>query len=80
MGISGISIWQLLIVLLIVLLIFGTKRLKGLGTDLGGALKGFRKAMSDAEDTEQEVRRQIEQPDAEFGESSKSEQESHRHS
>lgn len=44
---SGIGIWQLLIILTIVLLIFGTKRLKGLGGDIGGAIKGFRDAMSD---------------------------------
>lgn len=49
MGISGIGIWQLLIILVIVLLLFGTKRLKGLGGDLGGAIKGFKKAMSDEE-------------------------------
>lgn len=47
MGLSGIGIWQLLIVLVIVLLLFGTKRLKGLGGDLGGAIKGFKKAMTD---------------------------------
>jgi len=47
MGLGGISIWQLLIVLLIVLLVFGGKRLKNLGSDLGTALKGFRKAMHD---------------------------------
>jgi sec-independent protein translocase protein TatA len=45
----GISIWQLLIVLVIVLLLFGTKRLRNLGGDLGGAIKGFKKAMSDEE-------------------------------
>ena len=51
MGFSGISIWQLLIVLVIVVLIFGTKRLKGMGTDVGGFIKGFRGAMSgDADD------------------------------
>ena len=44
MGFGGISIWQLLIVLAIVVLLFGTKRLKGIGGDLGNALKGFRKA------------------------------------
>ncbi|HEY7774049.1 MAG TPA: twin-arginine translocase TatA/TatE family subunit [Marinagarivorans sp.] len=44
---SGIGIWQLLIVLVIVLLLFGTKRLKGLGGDLGGAIKGFKKAMTE---------------------------------
>lgn len=45
MGLGGISIWQLLIILAIVILIFGTKRLKTLGGDLGGALRSFRKAM-----------------------------------
>lgn len=47
MGIGGIGIWQLLIVLAIVLLLFGTKRLKNLGGDLGGAIKGFKKAVAD---------------------------------
>jgi len=47
---SGISIWQLLIVLVIVIAIFGTKRLRTLGSDLGSAVKGFRSAMSEAED------------------------------
>jgi len=49
MGIGGISIWQLLIILAIVLLLFGTKRLSGLGGDLGGAIKGFKKAIADDE-------------------------------
>lgn len=47
MGIAGISIWQLLIILAIVVLLFGTKRLKGFGGDLGGAIKGFKNAMKD---------------------------------
>ena len=47
MGFGGISLWQLLIVLVIVLLLFGTKKLKGMGSDLGGAIKGFKKAMND---------------------------------
>ena len=47
MGLGGISIWQLLIVLVIVLLLFGTKKLRNLGTDLGGAVKGFRSTMKD---------------------------------
>jgi len=41
----GISLWQLLIVLAIVLLLFGTKKLRSIGGDLGGAVKGFRNAM-----------------------------------
>lgn len=48
----GISIWQLLIVLVIVVLLFGTKRLKSLGSDLGGAIKGFRSAVKDGEEDE----------------------------
>ncbi|WP_439133771.1 twin-arginine translocase TatA/TatE family subunit [Pseudomaricurvus sp.] len=47
MGIGGISIWQLLIILAIVFMLFGTKRLRNLGGDLGGAIKGFKKAMGD---------------------------------
>lgn len=52
MGFGGISIWQLLIVLVIVLLLFGSKKLRGLGSDLGSAVKGFRGAMGDAEKDE----------------------------
>ena len=47
MGFSGISIWQLLIILAIIVLLFGTKKLRGIGSDLGGAVKGFKKAVSD---------------------------------
>jgi len=47
MGIGGISIWQLLIVLAIVIMIFGTKKLKTLGSDLGSAVKGFRQSVTD---------------------------------
>ena len=47
MGIGGISMWQLLILLLIVVLVFGTKRLRNMGSDLGAAVKGFRKGMDD---------------------------------
>ncbi|WP_411359532.1 Sec-independent protein translocase subunit TatA [Pseudidiomarina salilacus] len=46
----GISIWQLLILLVIVVLLFGTKRLRSMGSDLGSAVKGFKKSVSD-EDT-----------------------------
>ena len=44
---GGISIWQLLIILAIVIMLFGTKRLRTLGTDLGSAVKGFRKSIAD---------------------------------
>lgn len=43
----GISIWQLLIVLGIVVLLFGTKKLRNIGSDLGGAIRGFKKSMND---------------------------------
>jgi sec-independent protein translocase protein TatA len=55
MGIGGISIWQLLIILLIVVMLFGTKRLKGLGADLGDAIKGFRKSMNTDETAKPEL-------------------------
>ncbi len=48
---GGISIWQLLIVLAIVIMIFGTKKLTSLGGDLGGAIKGFKKAMNDDDES-----------------------------
>jgi sec-independent protein translocase protein TatA len=50
MGLGGISIWQLLIVLAIVVLIFGTKRLRNIGGDLGGAIKGFKKGLNEDEE------------------------------
>lgn len=61
----GISIWQLLIILLIVALVFGTKKLRTIGGDLGSAVKGFRSAIKDREsesdaDETQENRRVIE--------------------
>ena len=53
MGIGGISIWQLIIILAIIITLFGTKRLRGLGTDLGSALRGFKKSMQDEPDPAQ---------------------------
>ena len=47
MGFGGISIWQLLIVLAIIILIFGTKRLRNMGGDLGSAFKGFKRAVNE---------------------------------
>ena len=52
---ANIGPWQLLIILVIVLAIFGTKKLRNLGTDLGGAVKGFRSAMSEAEETADQI-------------------------
>ena len=83
MGLGGISLWQLLIVLLIVVVIFGTARLRSIGTDLGGALKGFRSAMSDAEDEDEvaDATKKIDEPDADFNEARTEEQPAdHKHS
>lgn len=57
MGFGGISIWQLLIILVIVLLLFGTKRLKSIGSDLGNAVKGFRGAMAESEKADEEPKK-----------------------
>ncbi|PID48502.1 MAG: twin-arginine translocase subunit TatA [Proteobacteria bacterium] len=51
MGFGGISPWSLLIILVIILLLFGTKRLRNMGSDLGGAFKSFKKAMKDEDNT-----------------------------
>jgi|TARA_B110000977_G_C10952629_1_gene445260 sec-independent protein translocase protein TatA len=50
MGLGGISIWQLLIILAIVVMLFGTKRLRNIGGDLGEAIKGFKNSMSNDPD------------------------------
>ena len=52
MGIGGTSFWQLLIILAVVVLIFGSGRLKSLGSDLGSSLKGFKKAVKEEETDE----------------------------
>ncbi len=57
MGIGGISVWQLLIILAIVVMLFGSKRLAGLGGDLGTAIKGFRQATR--EDEEEARKREV---------------------
>ena len=69
MGLGGISIWQLLIVLVIVLLLFGTKKLRNLGTDLGGAVKGFRSTMKDGANAEESTEAETE-ADAEVSQES----------
>nr|WP_298250973.1 Sec-independent protein translocase subunit TatA [uncultured Halomonas sp.] len=57
---GGISIWQLLIVLGIIILVFGTKKLRNVGTDLGGAVKGFKKAMNEDGKGEQDDKSEAE--------------------
>ncbi len=63
MGFGGIGIWQLLIVLVIILLVFGTKKLKNLGSDLGGAIKGFKSAMDEEKPEEDSANAQISESD-----------------
>ncbi len=61
MGFGGISIWQLLIILVIVLLLFGTKRLRNLGGDLGNAIKGFKGAMKDEDANKEKLEQKAEE-------------------
>lgn len=53
MGLGGIGIWQLIILLVIIMMVFGTKKLRNIGSDLGGAIKGFKSAMDDGKKGEQ---------------------------
>ncbi|MFZ5604935.1 MAG: Sec-independent protein translocase subunit TatA [Pseudomonadota bacterium] len=55
----GLSFWHLVVVLVIVMLLFGTKRLGNIGSDLGNAIKGFKKAMN-----EDDEKAKTEQPQA----------------
>ena len=70
---GSLSIWHWLVVLLVVVLIFGTKKLSTIGTDLGGAVKGFRKAMSEADAEEEPKQLKKQQADADFAENRQNE-------
>jgi len=74
----GIGMRELLIILLVVLVVFGAKKLRTVGSDLGAAVRGFKKAMSDGEDEQSAQQKQIrsDKPDAEFNEAPKSEAQS----
>lgn len=63
MGFGGISIWQLLIILLIVVLLFGTKKLRNIGADLGGALRNFKRSMQEGEDESSDKGSKLERKD-----------------
>ncbi|APB97978.1 Sec-independent protein translocase subunit TatA [Polynucleobacter asymbioticus] len=52
---GSFSIWHWLIVLVIVMLVFGTKKLRNIGQDLGGAVKGFKDGMKSAEDPKEQI-------------------------
>lgn len=60
MGFSGIGPGSLILILIIVVLLFGTKRLRNIGADLGGALKNFKKAVKDGEDEEDRPKEKLE--------------------
>jgi len=62
---AGISPWQLLIVLLIVLLIFGTKKLRNVGGDLGSAIRDFRKGVNDGNNSDDAADKPAEKTSAE---------------
>jgi sec-independent protein translocase protein TatA len=67
----GIGMRELIIILLVVLVIFGTKKLRTIGSDLGGAVRGFKKAMNEGEAEGEQVAKQLKQAtgaDAEFPE------------
>lgn len=71
---GGISIWQLAIIVLLVVLLFGTKKLRNLGSDLGESVKGFKKAMSDDKPKDAEFEK-VEQKQAETTEQKAKEKE-----
>jgi len=56
---GSMSIWHWLIVLVVVLLIFGTKKLRNIGADLGGAVRGFKDGMKESEDKRDEGGQQL---------------------
>lgn len=66
---GGISIWQLLIVFAIVVLIFGTKKLRGMGSDLGGAIKSFKQAVNEEDNKKEGEEEGEEEPSIEKKES-----------
>ena len=55
MGIGGISVWQLLIILAIVVMLFGTKRLRSLGSDMGEMIKGFKGSIAENKDEKEDT-------------------------
>jgi sec-independent protein translocase protein TatA len=68
---GSLSIWHWLIVLAVVILVFGTKKLSSLGSDVGGAIKNFKKAMNEGEAEGKDAAKQIRQSvgaDADFPE------------
>ena len=77
MGLGGISIWQLLIILVIVVLLFGTKKLRTLGGDLGSAIKNFKDSMREGEQSVEQEKENTLHHDAEQTASNKAEKDKH---
>jgi len=75
---GSFSIWHWLIVLAIVALVFGTKKLGNIGSDLGSAIRGFKKAMNDGESDEKAKRLKHETDDADFADVTKTREASER--
>lgn len=80
MGFGNIGIWQLLIVLGIVVLIFGTGKLRSMGSDVGGAIKSFRKAVGDGQDEKDGADTTPPQLEEKSGSELKQHQRDHEHS
>ena len=59
----GIGIWELVLLLLIVVVVFGTKKLKNIGTDLGGAIKSFRGVMAEPDEAKPAAKPEAEADD-----------------
>ena len=59
MGFGGISLWQLLIILAIIILVFGTKKLRNFGSDLGGAVRDFKGAMKEGEEAASQLEQNV---------------------
>ena len=64
---GGLSIWHWLIVLLVVVLIFGTKKLRNIGQDLGGAVKGFKEGMKPGDETAAAAAKESDAPSPQIG-------------
>ena len=79
MGFGGMSVGSLLLILLIVLLIFGTKKIRNIGNDLGGAVKGFRSAMNEGEKKDDEERGKLESNEGESASAQQAQRETKEH-
>jgi sec-independent protein translocase protein TatA len=73
MTMGSFSIWHWLIVLAVVALVFGTKKLGNIGSDLGSAIRGFKKAMNEGDQEEERLKRQLrhDAQDADFSDNAR---------